>query len=463
MPKQVYDQYKSALRQGKEKPWYDFSDLALTTDMGVLPGTPEDAAYVTSELAKDFTPVEGQRRSGIRSTQEWNKMMGLLDEGDYYGAIEPGLWSLLESADVGLSAYGLGILSTPIDLTRAFKNLTSVRPVPKKIHGGDGAYLTKNKDGTVEEITGTFEQGKVNVEDCIKFGVGKPTESIIDNKAAGNKVKVNLFKKKVGWKWVGEPPVDTPTIISVEKGGKHYYTLDSDIGKVDLTKYPNQKSEPRLRPTSRGDLELGEKVSKINLRGKIHPVYDSIKIVPRKPVVPGGGLLGTVERVSPRKYRTADEFIDAHRKSDYRGTHTAPLRSEGGEGAPLHDMSQMYPDDIYGPHAVRYYGDGSPMDTKSVRIIQQSRGKPEAKITVYRAVPDDSKITKIHAGDWVTINKDYAKLHGYGWKSKILSKEVKAKEIFTEANSVHEYGYNPSEGGILSNKELREIWKAAQK
>ena len=111
--------------------------------MGVLPGTPEDAAYVTSELAKDFTPVEGQRRSGIRSTQEWNKMMGLLDEGDYYGAIEPGLWSLLESADVGLSAYGLGILSTPIDLTRAFKNLTSVRPVPKKIHGGDGAYLIK--------------------------------------------------------------------------------------------------------------------------------------------------------------------------------------------------------------------------------------------------------------------------------------------------------------------------------
>ena len=177
----------------------------------------------------------------------------------------------------------------------------------------------------------------------------------------------------------------------------------------------------------------------------------------------GGGLLGTVKRVSPRKYRTADEFIDAHRKSDYRGTHTAPLRSEGGEGAPLHDMSQMYPDDIYGPHAVRYYGDGSPMDTKSVRIIQQSRGKPEAKITVYRAVPDDSKITKIHAGDWVTINKDYAKLHGYGWKSKILSKEVKAKEIFTEANSVHEFGYNPSEEGILSNKELGEIWKKAQK
>ena len=326
MPKQVYDQYRSELRQGKEKPWWDFSDLALTTDMGVLPGTSEDAAYITTELAKDMTPVEGQLRSGIRSTQEWNKMMGLLDEGDYYGAIEPGLWSLLESADVGLSAYGLGILSTPIDLTRAFKKLTSVRPVPKKIHGGDGAYLTKNKDGTVEEITGTFEQGKVNVEDGIKFGVGKPTESIIDNKAAGNKVKVNLFKKKVGWKWVGEPPVDTPTIISVEKGGKHYYTLDSDIGKVDLTKYPNQKSEPRLRPTSRGDLVMGEEVGRINLRGKEHPVYDSIKIVPKKPVLP----------VSPNAIPKYIDDIPDLTPADLLGKKVFPIHADLTEGGAMY-------------------------------------------------------------------------------------------------------------------------------
>ena len=123
MPKQVFDQYRSELRQGEEKPWYDFSDLPVWS--GTLPGTPEDASHVSTELAKDISPVVGPYRSGVRSTQEYNKMMGLIDKGDYTGAIEPGVWSLLESADVGLSALPLlgGVLSAPIDLARA------VRPI----------------------------------------------------------------------------------------------------------------------------------------------------------------------------------------------------------------------------------------------------------------------------------------------------------------------------------------------
>ena len=121
MPKQVYDQYQSELTQGEEKPWYDFSDLPVWS--GTLPGTPEDASHITTELAKDMSPVVGPYRSGVRSTQEYNKMMGLLDEGDYTGAISPAIWSLLESADVGLSALPIlgGVLSTPIDLARAIK------------------------------------------------------------------------------------------------------------------------------------------------------------------------------------------------------------------------------------------------------------------------------------------------------------------------------------------------------
>jgi len=121
MPKQVFDQYRSELRQGKAKPWYDFSDLPVWS--GTLPGTPEDASHISTELAKDISPVVGPYRSGVRSTREYNKMMGLIDEGDYTGAIEPGVWSLLESADVGLSSLPLlgGILSAPIDLARAIR------------------------------------------------------------------------------------------------------------------------------------------------------------------------------------------------------------------------------------------------------------------------------------------------------------------------------------------------------
>ena len=167
-----------------------------------------------------------------------------------------------------------------------------------------------------------------------------------------------------------------------------------------------------------------------------------------------------------KKYKTADEFIKSQTKS-YMSGHTAPW---GEDAAPLHDMTQIYPDDIYSPQAVRYYGDGSSMDADSAEIIQEFRGNPEAEVTIYRAVPDDYSIKTINAGDWVTINEDYAIQHGRYFEEStetgetgaiILSKEVKAKEVFTDANSIHEFGYNPSEGGMLSNKGLTKIWKEA--
>jgi hypothetical protein len=38
---------------------------------------------------------------------------------------------------------------------------------------------------------------------------------------------------------------------------------------------------------------------------------------------------------------------------NYRGNHTPPGK---GSGSPLHDLSDTYPDDIYGPNAVTNYG-----------------------------------------------------------------------------------------------------------
>jgi hypothetical protein len=420
MREQFYDQNKSELRQGRPDTWYDpiksFFGTLPEWDT-TLPGTPDDAAYHLSELRKDMTPGEGQLRSGVRSTQEYNKMMGLLDEGNYPEAAAAGIWSGIEAADVGLSAYGLGILATPFDLARRFKSLTPVRPVPKKIHGGDGAYLVKNKDGTAEEITGTFEQGRVNVEDGIKFGVGNPTESIIDNKAAGNKVKVNLFKKKVGWKWVGEPPVDTPTIISVEKGGKHYYTLDSDIGKVDLTKYPNQKSEPRLRPTSRGDLEMGEEVGRINLRGKEHPVYDSIKIVPKKPVVP----------VSPDAIPKYIDDIPDLTPADLLGKKVFPIHADLTEGGAMYtgiDSSKL---DVAEPllGGKKFPGLETSRNARAVWAVQGNKAKilrnmAESNHVVVVAMKHDA-----HKGNTTFSNSALKTMDAYVRDGRISKRNLK--------------------------------------
>ena len=131
---------------------------------------------------------------------------------------------------------------------------------------------------------------------------------------------------------------------------------------------------------------------------------------------------------------------------DYRGSHTAPDKTRG---AALHDLTGVYPDDIYSDKAARYYGDmgGDANDMVSVRLMQAYRNKPDATVKIYRAVPIDKKEISINAGDWVTLNKNYAIQHGrstlYG-KYKIVSKIVAARTLYTDANSVHEFGYYPS-------------------
>ncbi len=132
-------------------------------------------------------------------------------------------------------------------------------------------------------------------------------------------------------------------------------------------------------------------------------------------------------------------------ESSYRGYHKAP---SSREGAPLHDMTVLYPEDIYSVKAVQYYGHyggNNALDRKAINIIQSYRDKPNKKVTIYRAIPDkvDGDFSR---GDWVTITKEYAKDHGDSnleGRYKIINKVVRAKDIFTEANSIHEFGYDP--------------------
>lgn len=182
-------------------------------------------------------------------------------------------------------------------------------------------------------------------------------------------------------------------------------------------------------------------------------------------------------------------------ESDYRGEHTAPSKDD----APLHDLTEVYGDDIYSSQAVRYFGHGHPGDRASVAVIWSCRDKPNKLVKIFRAVPkvitsyeklefykkhleyvlknnklprevtnwrnpseyreflsgeiadlEKSGISKeevvIREGDWVSINLPYAKSHGESHLDnsyRILTKTVKAKELFNDGNSIHEFGYNP--------------------
>jgi predicted GNAT family N-acyltransferase len=147
---------------------------------------------------------------------------------------------------------------------------------------------------------------------------------------------------------------------------------------------------------------------------------------------------------------------------DYRGLHTAPTRASG---APLHALTQTYPDDIYSSRASQYYGHGEPRDAAVVSLAQSFKGRPHQMVTVYRAVPKNAK-GGINAGDWVTIDRPYAKSHGESalrGDYKILSKRVRANEIFTNGDSIYEWGYDPVEaikkaaGGVVNMQDNRKV------
>lgn len=186
---------------------------------------------------------------------------------------------------------------------------------------------------------------------------------------------------------------------------------------------------------------------------------------------------------------------------DYRGEH----QSAGKEGAPLHDLTHngVYPKDVYSSKGIQYYGDGGEFDRAAFAFVQAYHNNPNRKIKIYRAVPyqqtkedllaalqkaqalwlkrakpspdfesefqklgakkyyewlgteeeklkkSDKKvenISEINPGDWVTIVRNYAVSHGRAHlknKYRVLSKTVKAKEIWTGGDSILEWGYSP--------------------
>ena len=130
---------------------------------------------------------------------------------------------------------------------------------------------------------------------------------------------------------------------------------------------------------------------------------------------------------------------------DYGMMHR-PMTVESG-AARLHDLTTAFDDTIYGKQAVQNYGTGTPaLDREAVKIFQQVRNKPDAMVTVYRAVSKDAKQTGITPGDWITVSKQYAMEHGegaLGGNYKVIAQKIPAGHITTNADSILEQGYYP--------------------
>ena len=189
------------------------------------------------------------------------------------------------------------------------ENAISVFPKPQRMFPDDapapgGQYLNA---ATKEDITGhKAAMASIGVEPG-----GKPyfraSPDAVDETGTPGKgsaiTKTNLFKQKAGWRWSQAPEghENTGTIVSVEHRGKHIYALNAHFPKgVDLARYENAPSEPRLRPTTRGNVELGQQVGSISVRGKEHPVHDHVI------VRQDGGRV-----VAPRSMAIVDKALSA--------------------------------------------------------------------------------------------------------------------------------------------------------
>lgn len=137
-----------------------------------------------------------------------------------------------------------------------------------------------------------------------------------------------------------------------------------------------------------------------------------------------------------------------HAAEDYRGHHLAPGPDSG---FPVHDMTGSdemggVPEDWY-THP-QYYaapGEVSSREMRQVhRLYNDIRGKPEAPVTIYRALPHGNGT--FNTGDWVTPSLEYAQQHarseGGDEDWPVIQTTVPAKHLWQNGDSYYEWGYH---------------------
>lgn len=268
---------------------------------------PSKKGVVNATVNKDGSINVGEKTYGGDLNLNRAQFMELVRRETFGSAgRETGNLNLMPLREDGLPSPTVQKTTIPKVETKNIPDNTpiSVKPVPKKVaidkglSDNEGVYIANVDGKNVDLKDKTFNTANISVtpEGVPKFDVQNVINRDIEKVPGSKLTKVNLFKKSAGWKWLDKPEGGNDSfLVSVEQGGKHYYTLGTNMtADTQLKYYPNEKSEPRLRPTAYDDLILGNQVGEIDVRGKKHPVYDSIEVSSPKQSV-GADVTPTVE------------------------------------------------------------------------------------------------------------------------------------------------------------------------
>jgi len=186
----------------------------------------------------------------------------------------------------------------------------SVFPVPPKLtervigvtmDEGDYRAMPQN-----ESVTGqTFDGARVYINDTGRGGMEVDADQQQDaepSRQLGRRFRTNLVKKHVVnengniglriWNWAEQPDGNTrakddqESLVAFEQGKDHFYTLNLEMNvPTELAKDQgniNAGNQPYLRPRGFGQPTMGKKVGSIRTsQGKVHPVYDTIRVEPK--------------------------------------------------------------------------------------------------------------------------------------------------------------------------------------
>lgn len=106
--------------------------------------------------------------------------------------------------------------------------------------------------------------------------------------------------------------------------------------------------------------------------------------------------------------------------------------------SPLHDLTigGIIPDDIY-THPQHYAQMSLKTYQQSMAAIMRFRGKPSAKVTIYRASPRKM----LNNGDWISLSKAYAEQESQSEETPVHAFSVKVKDVWFAGDDVNEFGY----------------------
>jgi hypothetical protein len=306
------------------------STIAQDIGKGLEGGKPSGSAMITvsdpfdikkeAEKLRDFDPVLFDEVEGAMKDKGFTESEGIAQLPPFTEQEE----QKVNVGDVGFTeAEAMPTILTagiaPEDIDPKNITDTSYQGIQVRVKGpileefedpGKGVYLVKNPDGSLTDLKGkVFENASLRVDpkafDVRTFNANNEIvgdynlrdDIVTDDKGRrkyvgeGDLYKVNRLTGK------NFDLIDAPEGTDIEKtsakngllaitkglstGGQHYYTMGVDFqNPTQLMEYPENPNNPRLLPTSTGNVILGNKVGEIKIKssGKTHPIYDNVII-----------------------------------------------------------------------------------------------------------------------------------------------------------------------------------------